>query len=88
MSASIFDSGGPAPEVALGQDAQPAENPTMRAIGDDYMTTAEAAAYLRRHKTFILSQPDLPYLKGHPNTYAKRDLDDWFERHKTKPRMR
>ena len=78
------------PQDGLGHGALPADNLAMKAMKkwDDYLTTDEAANYFRRSKSFILTQPDLAYLPGHPNTYAKRDLDAWFERHKTKPIMR
>lgn len=47
-----------------------------------YLTTDEAAAYLRRSPSWLLRQHDIPYVRGVPNTYRRKDLDDWFERHK------
>ena len=88
MSAITLDSGNPAPEVALGQDAQPAENPSMRAIGADYLTTNDAAEYLCHSVSWLLRQGDIPYLRGRPNLYSRRDLDAWFERNKYSPRLR
>ena len=53
-----------------------------------YMTTAEAAAYLRKSISWILRVPDLPYLRGKPNLYARADLDTWIEKHKFRPRLK
>jgi len=52
-----------------------------------YLTTEEAAAYLRRSVSWLLRQSDVPYLRGVPNTYRRADLDDWFERHKHQPQV-
>jgi len=53
-----------------------------------FMVTDEAAKYLRKSTSWLLRQPDLPYLKGTPNLYTKSDLDAWFQRHKFKPSVR
>jgi hypothetical protein len=50
-----------------------------------YLTTPEAAGYLRRSQSWLLRQGDLPYLSGRPNIYAIDDLDAWVERHKHHP---
>ena len=47
-----------------------------------YMTTAEAAEYLRRSVTWVLAQKDIPRIKGVPCVYLRADLDEWFERRK------
>ena len=51
------------------------------------MTTAEAAQYMRRSVSWLLRQPDVPYLQGKPNLYARADLDDWYERSKLRPKV-
>jgi hypothetical protein len=51
----------------------------------EYMTTSEAAQYLRKSGSWLLKQSDLPYLRGTPNTYRRKDLDEWFARHMHKP---
>lgn len=51
----------------------------------DYLTTDEAAEYLRVSPSFILRQTSIPYMKGRWNVYAKRDLDAWFDQHKALP---
>lgn len=77
------------PPRQLGKDPLPADESDMpKQKESDYMTTKEAAEYLRRSKSFLVRQPDIAYLPGHPNTYARRDLDEWFERHKKQPRIR
>lgn len=50
-----------------------------------YLTTSEAAAYLRKSQSWLLRQGDLAYLPGRPNTYLIDDLDDWVQRHKHQP---
>ena len=52
-----------------------------------YMTTREAAEYLRKSASWLVRQPDIPYVKGLPNVYKRTDLDDWFERHKFVPEV-
>lgn len=53
----------------------------------DILTTDEASAYLRRSPSWLLRQSDIPFVKGVPNTYRRKDLDDWFERHKSAIRV-
>jgi hypothetical protein len=55
-------------------------SPRMR-----YLTTKEAAAYLRKSESWLLRQGDIPYLSGRPNVYDAADLDAWVERHKHQP---
>ena len=50
-----------------------------------YLTTPEAAAFLRRSTSWLLRQKDIAYLPGRPNVYSVRDLVDWFESNKHKP---
>jgi len=52
-----------------------------------YLTTEEAAMYLRKSTSWLTRQPDIPYVKGVPNIYKRTDLDDWFERHKFVPEV-
>lgn len=44
-----------------------------------YMTTEEAAEYLRRSVSWMLRQKDVPYYRGKPNLYRKADLDQWMD---------
>ena len=53
----------------------------------EYLTTDEAARYLRRSSSWLLKQHDIPYLKGVPNTYSRKDLDAWVERNKFHPEV-
>ncbi len=49
----------------------------------EYLTTPEAALYLRRSKSWLLHNKEIPYLTGSPNTYKKSDLDAWFNKTKS-----
>ena len=49
-----------------------------------YLTTKEAAAYLRKSVSWLIRRKDIPYAPGNPNTYARSDLDEWFEKNKHK----
>lgn len=51
-----------------------------------YLTTTEAARYLRRSTSWLLRCGSIPYVPGRPNLYAISDLDAWFEGHKHIPR--
>ena len=53
--------------------------------GSSYLRTEEAARYLRKSSSWLLKRHDIPYLKGVPNIYRKKDLDDWFERNMFEP---
>lgn len=53
-----------------------------------YLTTDEAAVYMRKSVSWLLRLPDLPFLRGKPNLYVKADLDAWVEKHKFRPRLR
>lgn len=44
-----------------------------------YLTTIEAAKYMRRSRGWILNRKDIPYYRGKPNLYLKRDLDVWLD---------
>lgn len=44
-----------------------------------YMTTEEAAAYLRRSVSWMLGEKDIPYYRGKPNLYRRGDLDRWMD---------
>ena len=50
-----------------------------------YLTTKEAAAYLRKSVSWLIRRKDIPYVSGNPNTYAMADLDKWFESNKYIP---
>jgi hypothetical protein len=64
----------------LGHDETADRLPTRRG---EYVTTEEAAKYLRMSVSRLLRLADLAYLRGRPNVYRRQDLDDWFERNKT-----
>lgn len=53
----------------------------------EYLTTPEAAEYLRKSTSWLLHQADIPYLSGNPNIYKRKDLDAWFDRRKIRPRL-
>ena len=56
--------------------------------GSNYLTTEEAAQYLRHSVSWLMRQGSIPYLRGRPNLYLKKDLDDWFQSNKYTPRLR
>lgn len=56
-------------------------------IQSPYLTTEEASKYFRISVSALLKIHDLPYLKGCPNKYNRKDLDEYFERHKWKPKV-
>lgn len=58
----------------------------VRSPQSEVLTSQEAAAYLRHSTSWLLRQPDLPYIKSTPNLYRRVDLDDWIKRHVLKPR--
>jgi len=72
--------------IVEGVDAVPRQDDRGGCEEREYMTTEEAAEYLRRSPSWLVRQPDVPYVRGTPNTYRRKDLDDWFERHKHVPR--
>ena len=74
-------------DVQPGRELPPDNGAVPRRNGaqQEYLTTGEAAMYLRKSVSWILKQPDIQYLRGVPNTYRRKDLDDWFERHKFRP---
>ena len=49
-----------------------------------YLTTREAAQYLRKSVSWLIRRKDIPYAPGNPNTYSRADLDEWFEKNKHK----
>ena len=55
-------------------------------ICQPYLTTTEAARYLRRSVSWLLRCGQIPYVRGHPNVYSVKDLDEWFERNKWVPK--
>jgi hypothetical protein len=67
---------------------QPTIMPSGPEPDSDYLTTPEAAKYLRKSVSWILRQGDIAYVPGKPNVYAKQDLDRWFQKHKVVPRVR
>ena len=50
-----------------------------------YLTTKEAAFYLRKSVSWIIRRKDIPYMPGNLNSYSRSDLDEWFESNKYKP---
>ncbi len=73
------------------ENVRPAETiraDTPRSCANELMTTAEAAAYLRKSVSWLLHQRDITYLPGKPNLYRQRDLDIWIERHTVRPKVR
>lgn len=64
------------------RDDQPREV-SLRSGDGEYLTTVEAARYLRMSVSRLLHLADLPYVRGRPNIYRRQDLEDWFERNKT-----
>ena len=89
------------PKLAQPPDdfALPGQNPLVVPSGTDasastprvaspYLTSDEAAAYLRKSVSWLLRVPDMAFLRGKPNLYAKGDLDAWGERHKHRPKVR
>lgn len=50
-----------------------------------YLKTKEAAEYLRKSVSWLIRRKDIPYSPGNPNTYARADLDEWFEKNKHTP---
>jgi hypothetical protein len=50
-----------------------------------YLTTVQAADYLRKSVSWLLRQGDIPYLPGRPNVYVIDDLEAWVDRHKHRP---
>ena len=79
--------------IDLVNKTQPAENRVnvlarnRSSAVSPYLTTEEAAQYMRKSESWLIKQADLPFLKSAPNLYSKKDLDDWFERHKFHPRL-
>lgn len=71
-------------QILLSEDA-PLANDLADMKGRRYLTTPEAADYLRKSQSWLLRQGDLAYLPGRPNTYAIVDLDEWVARHKHQP---
>ena len=72
------------PVVPSGTEAS-ASAPT---VASPYLTSDEAAAYLRKSVSWLLRVRDMAFLRGKPNLYAKADLDAWVERHKHRPRVK
>lgn len=58
---------------------------TVKTLESPYLTTEEAAAYLRKSPSWLTKRNDIPYVRGVPNIYRKSDLDDWFKRQMFKP---
>ena len=44
-----------------------------------YLTTLEAAAYMRKSRSWMVQRKDIPYYRGRPNLYLKEDLDRWLD---------
>ena len=74
-------------DLALGPSAQPGQGGRgLDGAEPMYLKTEDAARYLGGSVSWLLRLADLPYLKGRPNRYSRRDLDGWFERNKCNPR--
>ena len=52
---------------------------TAALVAPRYLTTEEAAAYLRRSVSWLLRQKRIPYYPGKPNRYRREDIDRWME---------
>jgi hypothetical protein len=50
-----------------------------------YLTTKEAASYLRRSTSWLVKRNDIPFVRGTPNTYKRSDLDAWFKANSFRP---
>ena len=57
-------------------NALPSRQP---AIQSPYITTEEAAAYMRKSVSWLIRRKDIPYYRGKPNLYKSSDLDAWME---------
>ena len=66
-------------DISLGEPRRQRDNNSA------IMTTPEAARYLRKSESWLLRQSGISYKRGIPNTYKRKDLDDWFERNKFTP---
>jgi len=70
------------------EKAHPADNGGMNNNAENesalqgYLTTIEAALYMRKSRGWILNRKDIPYYRGKPNLYKKEDLDDWLNRNR------
>lgn len=64
------------PAVSLAQS-------TVNFADYEYLTTTEAAQYMRKSVSWLLHNKEIPYLTGSPNTYKKTDLDAWFNKTKS-----
>jgi hypothetical protein len=54
------------------------ESDADKVRNDGYLTTIEAARHMRHSRSWLLKQKDIPYYRGKPNLYLKRDLDSWL----------
>jgi hypothetical protein len=84
---------GPGSLQTIAPDSLPAQaggvaGVAVRPIESPYLTTDEAAAYLRKSVSWLLRVPDMAFLRGKPNLYAKNDLNAWVDRHKHRPRVK
>ena len=77
-----------APDLENQNHAETICSVTPKVNANVLMTTAEAAAYLRKSVSWLLHQRDITYLPGKPNLYRQRDLDIWVERHTVRPKVR
>ena len=81
MTTSVGSDQPPKPEL------DPVQRPRdTRAVCQRYLTTSEAARYLRRSVSWLLRCGEIPYVPGRPNLYSVKDLDEWFERNKWVPK--
>ena len=47
-------------------------------IYQTYLTTREAARYLRRSVSWMSRRKDIPVYRGRPNVFRRSDLDTWM----------
>ena len=66
----------------LDNASQPEGNGLSGNGADGYMTTEEAARYMRRSVSWILRRKEIPYYRGKPNLYRREELDDWLTRYR------
>ena len=55
--------------------------------GREFLKTKEASAYLRKSVSWLVKRNDIPYQKGTPNIYRRKDLDAWYESNKFHPSL-
>jgi len=76
--------------IGIQENTQPLDNisdESAKKTESKYLTTFEAAAYMRKSRSWILLRKDIPYYRGRPNLYLREDLDRWMnDRRRSVPR--